>query len=109
MQSGAGPHVGLDFFSEEDAPLFFGRSAERKRIITNLRASRLTLLYASSGGGKSSLLRAGRAARPRQGLAPAAGLPAAPARFPVRPRPERAGVRPGRLQHVARGPARRPP
>jgi CHASE2 domain-containing sensor protein len=41
-----GPYVGLDYFAEEDAGLFFGREAERKRIIGNLQASRLTLLYA---------------------------------------------------------------
>ena len=60
------PYVGLDYFGEEDAGLFFGRDAERKRIIGNLRASRLTLLYAESGVGKSSLLRAGVSARLRQ-------------------------------------------
>ena len=38
---------------------------ERAVIIGNLRASRLTLLYAESGVGKSSLLRAGVAARLR--------------------------------------------
>jgi hypothetical protein len=58
-----GPYVGLDYFLEEDAGLFFGRDAERKRIIGNLRASRLTLLYAETGVGKSSLLRAGVSAR----------------------------------------------
>jgi CHASE2 domain-containing sensor protein len=60
------PYVGLDYFHEEDAGLFFGRDAERKRIVGNLRASRLTLLYAESGVGKSSLLRAGVSARLRQ-------------------------------------------
>ncbi|HYZ88082.1 MAG TPA: hypothetical protein VE620_02185, partial [Myxococcales bacterium] len=55
----AGPYVGLDYFAERDADLFFGRDAERQMIIGNLRASRLTLLYAQSGVGKSSLLRAG--------------------------------------------------
>ena len=60
------PYVGLDYFLEEDAGLFFGRDAARKRIIGNLRASRLTLLYAESGVGKSSLLRAGVSARLRQ-------------------------------------------
>jgi CHASE2 domain-containing sensor protein len=60
------PYVGLDYFLEEDADLFFGRDAERKRIIGNLRAARLTLLYAESGVGKSSLLRAGVSARLRQ-------------------------------------------
>ena len=61
----ANPYVGLDYFVEDDAEVFFGRDAERKRIIGNLRASRLTLLYAQSGVGKSSLLRAGVAARLR--------------------------------------------
>jgi WD40 repeat protein len=60
------PYVGLAYFLEEDAGLFFGRDADRKRIIGNLRASRLTLLYAESGVGKSSLLRAGVSARLRQ-------------------------------------------
>jgi CHASE2 domain-containing sensor protein len=64
--SAGAPYVGLDYFGEEDAGLFFGRDAERKRILGNLRASRLTLLYAESGVGKSSLLRAGVAARLRQ-------------------------------------------
>jgi WD40 repeat protein len=60
------PYVGLDYFGEADASLFFGRDAERTRLIGNLRASRLTLLYAQSGVGKSSLLRAGVAARLRE-------------------------------------------
>jgi CHASE2 domain-containing sensor protein len=62
----ASPYVGLDCFREEDAALFFGRDAERTRIIGNLRASRLTLLHAESGVGKSSLLRAGVSARLRE-------------------------------------------
>jgi CHASE2 domain-containing sensor protein len=61
-----GPYVGLDYFLEDDAALFFGRDHERKRIIGNLRASRLTLLSAASGVGKSSLLRAGVSARMRR-------------------------------------------
>jgi hypothetical protein len=61
-----GPYVGLECFHEEDAGLFFGRDAERTRIIGNLRASRLTLLHAESGVGKSSLLRAGVVARLRE-------------------------------------------
>jgi CHASE2 domain-containing sensor protein len=63
--SGEAPYVGLSAFGEEDAALFFGRDGERRRIASNLRASRLTLLYAQSGVGKSSLLRAGVAARLR--------------------------------------------
>ena len=57
------PYVGLNFFTEENAAMFFGRDSERTVLISNLRASRLTLLYAESGAGKSSLLRAGVAAR----------------------------------------------
>lgn len=63
MNASDGPYVGLDCFRETDAGLFFGRDAERTRIIGNLRASRLTVLYAESGVGKSSLLRAGVSAR----------------------------------------------
>jgi CHASE2 domain-containing sensor protein len=76
------PYVGLDYFGEEDAGLFFGRDAERKRIISNLRASRLTLLYAESGVGKSSLLRAGVAARLRQ-MAVRSGVEGAARYIPV--------------------------
>ncbi len=53
------PYVGLRDYTAEYADLFFGRDSERTRIIGNLRAARLTLLYAESGVGKSSLLRAG--------------------------------------------------
>jgi WD40 repeat protein len=61
--TGPPPYVGLAPFAEADAHRFFGRDAERRRIIANLMASRLTLLYARSGVGKSSLLRAGVVAR----------------------------------------------
>ena len=57
------PYVGLNYYSEEEANFFFGRETEQKVVIANLRASRLTLLYAVSGVGKSSLLRAGVAAQ----------------------------------------------
>jgi WD40 repeat protein len=57
------PYLGLGFYTEENARWFFGRDHERQRIIGNLRAARLTVLYAESGVGKSSLLRAGVAAR----------------------------------------------
>src|SRR4051794_32263912 len=76
----ASPYMGLDYFDENDAGLFFGRESERKKIITNVRASRLTLLYAESGVGKSSLLRAGVAARLRES-ASAAGREQMPVVF----------------------------
>ncbi|MBZ5504500.1 MAG: ATP-binding protein [Acidobacteriia bacterium] len=53
------PYVGLVPFSDADAPRFFGREKERTIIMDNLKTSRLTLLYGSSGVGKSSVLRAG--------------------------------------------------
>jgi Novel STAND NTPase 1 len=57
------PYVGLNFYTQDNAAMFFGRDAERTVLISNLRASRLTLLYAQSGTGKSSVLRAGVASR----------------------------------------------
>src|SRR5947209_309182 len=60
------PYVGLSYYMEEFAGLFFGRDSERTLVISNLRAARLTILYAPSGVGKSSLLRAGVAARLRE-------------------------------------------
>jgi WD40 repeat protein len=60
------PYVGLTHFTEEYADFFFGREAESSLIIGNLRAARLTLLYAQSGVGKSSVLRAGVVARMRE-------------------------------------------
>jgi WD40 repeat protein len=63
---GQSPYVGLNYYTEEDADIFFGRDVERRIVTANLRASRLTLLYAGSGVGKSSLIRAGVAARLRR-------------------------------------------
>jgi hypothetical protein len=53
------PYRGLTPYSEQDAPLFFGREDECDIVIDNMMASRLTLLYGASGVGKTSLLRAG--------------------------------------------------
>jgi WD40 repeat protein len=53
------PFVGLTYVPEEYAECFFGRDAERSVIIGNLAATRLTVLHAESGVGKSSLLHAG--------------------------------------------------
>ena len=60
------PYFGLDYYEEKFGAWFFGREVERGQIITNLQASRLTLLHAESGVGKSSLLRAGVAWRLHQ-------------------------------------------
>lgn len=53
------PYVGLLPFSEEQAKYFFGRESDIEVVATNLRAARLTVLYGSSGVGKSSVIRAG--------------------------------------------------
>jgi hypothetical protein len=53
------PYRGLVPFREEDAPFFFGRAAEQELVEANLLATRLTVLYAESGVGKTSVLRAG--------------------------------------------------
>jgi WD40 repeat protein len=53
------PYVGLVPFREEDADFFFGRSTEVRIVTGNLRASRLTIVYGTSGVGKTSLLQAG--------------------------------------------------
>ena len=57
------PFFGLDYYGEQFGAWFFGRESDGSKIITNLRAARLTLLHAESGVGKTSLLRAGVAWR----------------------------------------------
>jgi hypothetical protein len=54
------PYKGLASFedTELDALLFFGREREREIVAANLVAARLTVLYGTSGVGKSSLLKA---------------------------------------------------
>jgi hypothetical protein len=64
------PYVGLQPFREEHREYFFGRERDQRIIIANLLASPLTILYGSSGVGKSSVLMAGvvpqlRRERPR--------------------------------------------
>ena len=62
------PYKGLAPFedSELDALLFFGRERETEIIVSNLLASKLTVLYGPSGVGKSSVLRAAVARRLRE-------------------------------------------
>ena len=60
------PYVGLVPFDENEAAFFFGRDRESEIIVANLTAARLTLLYAPSGVGKSSVLRAGVVPRLRK-------------------------------------------
>ncbi len=53
------PYVGLQPFEEADRAFFFGRERDQRVIIANLLSSPLTILYGSSGVGKSSVLMAG--------------------------------------------------
>jgi hypothetical protein len=59
------PFRGLVPFTEADAPLFFGREREARIVAANLRSEPLTVVYGAGGVGKTSLLRAGVAARIR--------------------------------------------
>ncbi|MEO1610409.1 MAG: SUMF1/EgtB/PvdO family nonheme iron enzyme [Pseudomonadota bacterium] len=64
-RDGKGPYPGLAAFAEDDAGIFFGRDADIVAGLTDLRtmrkrhASRLLIVVAASGAGKSSYLRAG--------------------------------------------------
>jgi hypothetical protein len=60
------PYLGLVPFDESDVAYFFGRDRDTEIIVANLTAARLTLLYAASGVGKSSVLRAGVVPRLRK-------------------------------------------
>ncbi len=77
------PYQGPYPFGVEDAKWFFGRDAERRMIISHLRTSRLTLLYAESGVGKTSLLSAGVAARLRTLASDATSQRGSPGFVPV--------------------------
>ena len=57
--SGTSPYRGLLPYAERDADYFFGRRDDVKIITANLMAARLTLHYAPSGVGKTSVLQAG--------------------------------------------------
>src|SRR4051794_18105894 len=68
------PFMGLVPYTERDAPFFFGRERDQQRILANLFASRLTILYGTSGVGKSSVLRAGIVNEVRQRIAKSRAL-----------------------------------
>ena len=53
------PYQGLAPFLESDAEYFVGREEDVRRIIAQLYGSRITVLYGSSGVGKSSVIEAG--------------------------------------------------
>lgn len=53
------PYKFLDYYTENDQGLFFGRKEEIENICSRILARRSFLLYGRSGVGKSSILRAG--------------------------------------------------
>jgi hypothetical protein len=57
------PYKGLDTYREEDQDIFCGRATQIELIADHLRVFRLTIVHGASGVGKSSILRAGVAAK----------------------------------------------
>lgn len=57
--SAARPYKFLDYYTERDASLFFGREHEVEAICSQILAHRSFILHGRSGVGKSSILRAG--------------------------------------------------
>jgi formylglycine-generating enzyme required for sulfatase activity len=53
------PYRGLDYFREEDAPLFFGRDDIALKLLDKVKTCALVALVGNSGTGKSSVVRAG--------------------------------------------------
>lgn len=60
---GDAPYVGLAAYEVADAELFFGREADVERLLEMVREKPFVGVFGASGAGKSSLLRAGLAAR----------------------------------------------
>nr|MEC4582221.1 HEAT repeat domain-containing protein [Candidatus Parabeggiatoa sp.] len=52
------PYKGLQPYTEQDKDNFFGRESEKRILIDKILTHKLTFLFAASGVGKSSLLRA---------------------------------------------------
>jgi len=58
LNSPTNPYPGLRPYHEDEQGKFFGRDADAEVLIDKLLSNRLTLLFAASGVGKSSLLQA---------------------------------------------------
>ena len=53
------PFKSLDYFTPEDASIFFGRKTATGELLDKVVGSRIMILYGRSGAGKSSILNAG--------------------------------------------------
>lgn len=62
------PFPGLRAFTEQDAPIFFGRGRETEALIRQVAANRFVAVVGASGSGKSSLVAAGLIPRLRQNV-----------------------------------------
>jgi len=72
----ATPYIGPRPFRAEEHEYFFGREREARDLISLVIAERLTLFYAQSGAGKSSLINTRLLPGLRKaGFVPPAGLP----------------------------------
>ena len=60
------PWKGLDFYTEGDSNIFFGRQKEELELLRFVRRETLTVLFGTSGTGKTSLLYAGLFGRLRE-------------------------------------------
>ena len=67
------PYIGLRYFEERDAHLFYGRDEHVTELLSKLAENRFVAVLGSSGSGKSSLVRAGLLPELRSGMIPKAG------------------------------------
>lgn len=67
------PYIGLRYFTEADAHLFYGRDEHVAELLAKVAQKRFVAVMGSSGCGKSSLVRAGLLPELRSGMIPEAG------------------------------------
>ncbi len=67
------PYIGLRYFEERDAHLFYGRDEHVTELLAKVAQNRFVAVMGSSGCGKSSLVRAGLLPELRSGMIPKAG------------------------------------
>lgn len=67
------PYIGLRYFEERDAELFYGRDEHIAELLAKLSSNRFVAVLGSSVSGKSSLVRAGLLPELRAGMIPQAG------------------------------------
>ncbi len=53
------PYKYLDYYTFEDADLFFGREEETQKMVGEILSTKLLVLFSPSGSGKTSLINAG--------------------------------------------------